>query len=170
MQADGLFGQRATEKMILKTVNKATVITKTQAQVILPLGQLVQHGFLVKWDPEGYSSMFVGTWLRCACTRKFREMRMYRECFHEQMIVQLCRGGNAIIFTYIFPYEWVPETAFTCGTLLPMCQCCRKYMYLLPGITQNSCKNSGQKFDGVKPKFTQKLTNILYINPDHHKL
>ena len=44
--------ETATEKVILRRVNKATVITNTQAQVILPLGQLVQRGFLVKWDPS----------------------------------------------------------------------------------------------------------------------
>ena len=44
--------------MILKRVNKATVITNTQAQVILPLGQLVQRGFLVKWDASGFEMKY----------------------------------------------------------------------------------------------------------------
>ena len=50
--------ETATEKVILRRVNKATVITNTQAQVILPLGQLVQRGFLVKWDPSGFEMKY----------------------------------------------------------------------------------------------------------------
>ena len=45
--------ETATEKVTLRRINKATVITNTPAQLILPLGQLVQRGFLMKWDLVG---------------------------------------------------------------------------------------------------------------------
>ena len=50
--------ETATEKVILNRVNRATVITNTRTQVILPLWQLVQRGFLVTWDPSGFEMKY----------------------------------------------------------------------------------------------------------------